>query len=120
MVPGVSVRKVVDSGWGGDGVSAEHKNGNHIWIGRSRPLTSNKSQTHFPLLKQHTGIAFDEMLFFDDCNWSDHCTMVSQKCVGVVSQRVPYGIDEEEWREGLRRFAEAKNNSSGTKVRKVG
>ena len=38
-------------------------------IGRQPPLSSNKAETHFPRLREATGVTFDEMLFFDDCNW---------------------------------------------------
>lgn len=42
-------------------------------IGRQHPLSSNKSKTHFPFIRKLTGIRYDRMLFFDDCNWGDHC-----------------------------------------------
>ena len=38
-------------------------------IGRQPPLSSNKAKSHFPRLKEATGVPFDQMLFFDDCNW---------------------------------------------------
>ena len=41
------------------------------------------------------------MLFFDDCNWGDHCKNVEQKCPGVVTMRTPRGLQEREWANAL-------------------
>ncbi len=57
---------------------------------------------------QATGVPYDEMLFFDDSAWSDHCSMVEKACVGVVTQRTPRGMQEDEWRRGLDKYAEAR------------
>lgn len=60
VIPGLTVWDlVVGRDWNGVDVNQ---------IGRQPPLSSNKSQTHFPRLKDATGIRYDEMLFFDDCN----------------------------------------------------
>jgi len=77
VVPGVTIQTVLDRGWpdGFDG---------HRLIGRTPPLSSDKSRTHFPLLREHTGVAYDAMLFFDDSNWSDHVGIVERNCPGVV------------------------------------
>ena len=74
-----------------------------LQIGRSPPLSSNKT-THFKLLRQHTGVPFADMVFFDDCNWGDNCGTVERGCVGVVAQRTPGGLQESEWDECIRRF----------------
>lgn len=63
VFPGVTAWEVLGKGHpaGTDG---------HLQIGRSPPLSANKTG-HFRELKKHTGIPYDRMLFFDDCNWSD-------------------------------------------------
>ena len=63
IVPGVTLREVLCRG---------HPEGmmDHIRIGRTPPLSSDKSKTHFPLIREATGIDYDGMLFFDDSNWS--------------------------------------------------
>ena len=58
VVPGVTVWDICMRDW--DGVDVNQ-------IGRQPPLSSNKSRTHFPFLREKTGIRFDRMLFFDDC-----------------------------------------------------
>jgi magnesium-dependent phosphatase 1 len=83
-------------------------------IGRQPPLlSSNKAKSHFPNLKKATGIRYDKMLFFDDCNWGDHCGMVAAACKepdsgkGVATYRTPYGLREQEWRQGLQTYADS-------------
>ena len=58
VVPGVTVWDVFMRDFFGVDVNQ---------IGRQPPLSSNKSRTHFPFLREKTGIRFDRMLFFDDC-----------------------------------------------------
>ena len=98
VAPGVTVRQVFAAGWptGFDG---------NLQIGRTPPLSARKDKTHFPLLRQHTGIAFDQMLFFDDCNWSDNVAEVERGCPGVVGMRTPKGLQWGEWTRGLDLFA---------------
>ncbi|KAH8094157.1 hypothetical protein JL720_4149 [Aureococcus anophagefferens] len=79
----------------------------HIKIGRAPPLSSDKSKTHFPLLREATGVDYDGMLFFDDSNWSDHCRIVAQNCPGVVTQRTPRGMQHSEFVAGLKKYADA-------------
>lgn len=50
------------------------------------------------------------MLFFDDSAWSDHCAMVERACSGVVTQRTSRGMQADEWRRGLTKFAQAQAN----------
>jgi magnesium-dependent phosphatase 1 len=103
VVPGVTVWDILMRDWDGRDVNQ---------IGRQPPLSSNKSKTHFPLLRKETGIRYDRMLFFDDCNWGDHCGMVEQNCreedtgLAPVTVRTPRGLGEAEWREGLKKCAE--------------
>ena len=104
--PGVTIRDVVNRGWNLDIV----KNG-HIQIGRSYPLSSNKSQTHFPFIQKATGVPYDEMLFFDDSNWSDNCGIVERNCVGVVAQRTPNGMQVHEWNKGLKKWQKRRANN---------
>jgi magnesium-dependent phosphatase 1 len=103
VVPGVTVWDILMRDW--DGVDVNQ-------IGRQPPLSSNKSKTHFPFLREKTGIRYDRMLFFDDCNWGDHCLMVEQNCKeedtrkGPVTVRTPNGLGEREWRLGLKLYAQ--------------
>lgn len=60
VLPGVTVWDLLMRDWDGRDVNQ---------IGRQPPLSSNKAETHFPRLREATGVPFDEMLFFDDCNW---------------------------------------------------
>ena len=76
----------------------------NLQIGRQPPLSSDKSRTHFPALRDATGVPYDQMLFFDDSVWSDHCRMVESNCKGVVTQRTPRGMQAIEWRNGLKKF----------------
>lgn len=105
VVPGVTVWDVVvKRDWNGEDVNQ---------IGRQPPLSSNKAATHFPILKEKTGVRFDRMLFFDDCQWGDHCGMVESSCKendtkkGPTTIRTPYGLGVEEWEEGLRKYAKS-------------
>ena len=102
VVPGVTVKEVLLEGWDDERC---------LQIGRSPPLSSNKAQTHFPILREATGVPYDGMLFFDDSNWSDHCAIVSRNCPGVVSQRTPRGLQYSEFVTGLKKFAAAKSKS---------
>lgn len=103
VVPGVSVAEVLRTAGGGFG-----HDGN-IQIGRSPPLSSNKSKTHFPRLRDLCEIDYEHMLFFDDSNWEDNCAIVERHCPGVVAQRTPRGLQVHEFELGLRKFAERKS-----------
>mmetsp|Transcript_7940 Transcript_7940/g.29704 ORF Transcript_7940/g.29704 Transcript_7940/m.29704 type:complete len:251 (-) Transcript_7940:48-800(-) len=99
VVPGVTVREVFAMGW------PEGFEGN-MQIGRTPPLSSDKSKTHFPILKDQTGVAYDKMLFFDDSLWSDHCALVERRCKGVVTWATPNGLQISDWKAALNRYAE--------------
>jgi magnesium-dependent phosphatase 1 len=77
VFPGVTVRDVFARGWP-DGF-----NGN-MQIGRTPPLSSDKAVSHFPIILRETSIPYSEMLFFDDCNWGDHCGNVEKRCPGLL------------------------------------
>lgn len=103
VVPGITVWDlVVGRDWQGRDVNQ---------IGRQPPLSSNKAQTHFPFLKRETNIRYDRMLFFDDCNWGDHCGMVASMCKepdtsqGPATVRTPNGLRVQDWRKGLELYA---------------
>lgn len=127
VVPGTTVWDlVVGRDWNGVDVNQ---------IGRQPPLSSNKSATHFPILREITKVSYDRMLFFDDCQvwfkiyqhsfeithlnlhvhhiikWGDHCGQVERACKerngrGPVTVRTPYGLRVDEWNEGLAKYAE--------------
>jgi magnesium-dependent phosphatase 1 len=78
----------------------------HLQIGRSPPLSSDKT-THFALLQRNTGVAFEKMVFFDDCNWGDNCARVARGCKGVVTQKTPHGLCKEAWALCLAKYVEA-------------
>jgi len=91
VLPGLSLRDLLARGW------PEDFEGN-VKIGRQKPLSSDKSRTHFPQLRDDTGLPFTSMAFLDDSNWSDHCLMVYQNCPGVVTQRTPNGLQYSEFK----------------------
>ena len=61
----------------------------------SRSVTKCRPITRAGCTSLETGVPFDRMMFFDDCNWGDHCLAVSQGCVekatglGPVTVRTP-------------------------------
>eukprot|EP00568_Trieres_chinensis_P010263 CAMPEP_0183296854 /NCGR_PEP_ID=MMETSP0160_2-20130417/4280_1 /TAXON_ID=2839 ORGANISM="Odontella Sinensis, Strain Grunow 1884" /NCGR_SAMPLE_ID=MMETSP0160_2 /ASSEMBLY_ACC=CAM_ASM_000250 /LENGTH=221 /DNA_ID=CAMNT_0025458543 /DNA_START=68 /DNA_END=729 /DNA_ORIENTATION=- len=71
VVPGVTVWDLLMRDWDGRDVNK---------IGRQPPLSSNKARSHFPMIRKETDVRYDRMLFFDDCNWGDHCGMVAAAC----------------------------------------
>jgi magnesium-dependent phosphatase 1 len=101
IVPGVTMREVFRKGWDDD------FNGN-VQIGRTAPLSADKARTHFPLLRQTTGVHYDQMVFFDDCNWGDHCQAVERGCPGVVTRKTPNGLTIQDWNAALVSFAKSK------------
>jgi len=76
---------------------------NYNQIGRTGNLSPDKT-SHFQRIHEESGgIPYQEMLFFDDCNWGNHCERVS-KAFGVVSQRTPHGLQWEEFENGLSNY----------------
>lgn len=76
-------------------------------IGRDGHLTSRKT-THFESLHRKSHIPYDEMLFFDDCNWGDHVGDLAET-YGVVGQRTPHGLQIEEFFAGLEKYRKSKS-----------
>jgi len=109
VLPGVTVYDVLLRGFEDLPLQEPPERGPlNLQIGRQPPLSSDKSKTHFPALQAATGVPYEEMLFFDDSVWSDHCSMVERACPGVVTQRTPRGMQATEWRNGLRKFAQTR------------
>lgn len=113
IFPNVTMRDVFAMGWD-DGFEG------NIQIGRTHPLSSDKSKTHFPILHRETGIAYDKMVFFDDCNWGDHCSNVAAACPGVITQKTPTGLQEIEFFQALSmydaKYSETAVESLKTKI----
>lgn len=65
-------------------------------------MTSRKT-THFRALHEESGVPYNEMLFFDDCNWGDHCADVTAN-FGVISQRTPRGMQLSEFHQGMEKY----------------
>jgi magnesium-dependent phosphatase 1 len=105
VLPGLTVWDlVVGRDWNGTDVNQ---------IGRQPPLlSSDKAASHFPRIRELTGVRYDRMLFFDDCNWGDHCGRVASRCrepdtqAGPAVMRTPHGLGVKEWEDGLRAYAE--------------
>lgn len=74
----------------------------HQEIGRTGHLTSRKT-THFRGLQASSQVPYDEMLFFDDCNWGDHVGDL-ERTLGVVGQRTPQGLTFSEFEQGLAKY----------------
>ena len=98
IFPNVTMRDVFAMGW-------ESSFEGNIQIGRTPPLSSDKSKTHFPIIRRETGISYDKMVFFDDCNWGDHCSKVAAACPGVVTQKTPNGLQESEFLRAMGMYA---------------
>ncbi|CAM9152489.1 unnamed protein product [Ectocarpus sp. 4 AP-2014] len=73
-----------------------------------REIYPDNKGTHFKSLQKASGIAYKDMLFFDDCNWGDNCRDVEWACPGVVTTKTPNGLTPEKWAEGLAKYAETK------------
>lgn len=97
VFPGVTFRQVLARGWPAGFTG-------HIQIGRSPPLSSCKATSHFPAIAKATKVSYNQMLFFDDCNWEDNCGHVELECVGVVGHQTPTGMTYDHWLAGLKKF----------------
>jgi magnesium-dependent phosphatase 1 len=53
-------------------------------------LLSHRKTSHFTQLQKESGVAFCNMLFFDDCGYSDHVGDINRQ-YGVVGHRTPHG-----------------------------
>uniref|UniRef100_A0A7S1ZWP5 Uncharacterized protein n=1 Tax=Ditylum brightwellii TaxID=49249 RepID=A0A7S1ZWP5_9STRA len=87
-------------------------------IGRSGPFLTSRKTTHFQLLHQESGVPYNEMLFFDDCNWGDHVSDV-QNAFGVIGVATPHGLQYSEFEKGLEIYRlEVEKRLGGGKKRK--
>ena len=80
-------------------------------IGREGKLSSRKT-THFRELERESGVPFEEMLFFDDCNWGDHVGDL-KAAYGVIGQRTPNGLTVQDFEEGLKKYRKASERRAG-------
>ncbi|CAM9687099.1 unnamed protein product, partial [Hapterophycus canaliculatus] len=64
-----------------------------------REIYPDNKTRHFKSLQAASGIAYENMLFFDDCNWGDNCRDVEWGCPGVVTTKTPNGLTPEKWAE---------------------
>jgi len=71
-------------------------------IGRDGKLTSRKT-SHFRLIHEESGVPYEDMLFYDDCNWGDHVGDLN-RAYGVVGMRTPNGLNLQEFHQGLLLF----------------
>jgi magnesium-dependent phosphatase 1 len=67
---------------------------------------SNK-KTHFTRLQKKTGVAFEDMIFFD--NEKHNCTSVSQ--LGVVCVHCRGGLSPSVWQQGIEKFTKSKGEA---------
>jgi magnesium-dependent phosphatase 1 len=81
-------------------------------IGRSGKLTSRKT-SHFELIHEESGVPYDDMLWYDDCNWGDHVGDLN-KAFGVIGVRTPHGLTLEKFHEGLQLFNREKRKRFNT------
>lgn len=68
----------------------------------------SKGAQHFPKLKDESGLSYENMIFFDDCTYSDNCADVASRCPGVLCVRTPRGLTEEDFDLALAAFASGK------------
>lgn len=66
-------------------------------------IDKGNKQSHFKRLAKKTGIALDEMLFFD--NERENCVDVAQ--LGVTVAWTPDGVTAGAWEQSIERFPEA-------------
>lgn len=66
---------------------------------KHREIYPDNKAKHFKSLHEASGVAYGDMLFFDDCNWSDNCRDVEWACPGVVTVKTPDGLTPEKWAE---------------------
>lgn len=62
--------------------------------------------THFKRIHKATGIAYEDMVFYDNERWN--CREVA--AMGVVCIHTPDGMTNEVWQQGLQQFAASKKD----------
>lgn len=65
----------------------------------------SKGRNHFPRIQNETGIRYTEMIFFDDCTYSDNCKEVATMCAGVTCVRTPRGLTAEQFNIALAAYS---------------
>lgn len=75
-----------------------------------REIYPDNKGTHFKSLHKASGIAYKDMLFFDDCNWGDNCRDVEWACPGVVTTKTPSGLTPQKWAEASSIIAYVKSD----------
>jgi magnesium-dependent phosphatase 1 len=65
----------------------------------------SKGFAHLPALHAQAGVPYEQILFFDDCTYSDNCAEVAARCPGVACVRTPDGLTEALFEAGLDAFA---------------
>lgn len=67
------------------------------------PKTKN---VHFEAIQRASGVAWKDMLYFDDCTWRDNFADVQALSDGAITcVLTPNGLTEERWKYGLQEFA---------------
>lgn len=66
-------------------------------------IRKGNKRDHFKSLQRQTGVAFEDMVFFDN----ERRNITAVQPLGVTCVYVPQGMTTKEWDEGLRVFAEA-------------
>ncbi|KDO30221.1 magnesium-dependent phosphatase-1 [Saprolegnia parasitica CBS 223.65] len=71
----------------------------HSFIDYQAIYPKNK-QVHFKQLHEESGVAYEDMLFFDN----EHYNIVNVQRLGVVCAYCPDGLTLAVWKEGMERF----------------
>lgn len=73
-----------------------------------REIYPGNKKKHFQRLRERSGVAFSDMIFFDD--YTENCGEVTQ--LGVLCVHTPRGLTREHWAGGLRAFARLKRGNT--------
>ena len=72
-------------------------------VGRQQEIYPGGKKTHFRRIHERTGVAYEEMLFFDNESWN----ITDVAPLGVCSVYTPRGMTAEAWAQGLAAFGAA-------------
>lgn len=81
-------------------------------------FTGDKTR-HFESLREKTGIAYEDMLFFDDAKGGRYGNCEPVARMGVMSVHTPEGLTSEVWKNAVEAFAAAKAAGGGDRMGKV-